>query len=412
VTEPSPAGRRTSFRPAIGLLVADGMSVTGNSVVAVAIPWLVLERTGNAALAGLVAAASLGPLVVSAFLGGAIIDRFGHKRSSIVSDLLSAAAVAAIPLIDGTVGLEIWGLIILVALGAMFDGPGMGAREALTFDVSARTGISLERLTSLRETIQGVGQLAGPGIAGVLIFVLGAIPTLWATAALFTAGVIVLASTVPYDTPSRATPESVREPFWAAVVVGVRYVWRDRTLRAIGLTAAAILLFITPLESVVLPAHFIKTGDARDLGIVLSAFAVGGIVGSLGYGALARRLRRRPLLLGTLAATSGAIALFALLPGTGMLAAIGALVGLVAGPIGPLASVIVQERTAGHLRGRTISTINSIGVAGAPTGVLLAGPLVQSLGVAATLSIMAIGLLAISILAMFSRGLREIERID
>lgn len=410
MTAPHPARPARSRRPAVGLLLADGMSVTGNSIVTVAIPWLVLERTGNAALAGLVAAASLGPLAISAFLGGAIIDRFGHKRSSVVSDLLSAAAVAAIPVVDSTIGLEIWGLIILVAIGAMFDGPGMGAREALTFDVSTHTGISLERLTSLRETIQGVGQLAGPGIAGVLIFALGAIPTLWATAALFTAGVIMLASTVPRDTPTRATPDVVREPFWAAVVVGVKYVWGDRTLRAIGLTAAAILLFITPLESVVLPAHFVRNGDARDLGIVLSAFAIGGIAGSLGYGALARRLRRRPLLLGALAATSGAIALLALLPGTPMLAVIGALVGLAAGPIGPLASVIVQERTAGHLRGRTISTINSIGVAGAPAGVLLAGPLVQTLGIAATLSIMAIGLLAISILAMFSRGLRDIER--
>jgi hypothetical protein len=51
--------------PALGLLLSTGLSQLGNAVVAVVLPWLVLQRTGSASWAGVVAAASLvtGPLV-------------------------------------------------------------------------------------------------------------------------------------------------------------------------------------------------------------------------------------------------------------------------------------------------------------------------------------------------------------
>ena len=399
--------RRPSRRSAVGLLLADALSVTGNSVVGVVIPWLVLERTGNAALAGVVAAAAVGPLVLSALLGGAIIDRVGRKRVSMAADALSALAVVAIPLADAAVGFNIGILIVLVALGAVFDGPGAGAREALTFDVAADSGISLERLTGLRETLQGIGQLAGPGLAGLLIFAVGTLPALWVTSGLFVVALTVIGLTAPRIALSFSAPAAER--YWPSVRTGFVYLWRDRTLRAVALVVGVILFFVAPLESIVLPAYFAREGDVRDLGLVLSAFAVGGIVGSLGYGLLARRIRRRPLLLGSLFATALTMGLLALLPGTPGLMVIAAFIGLVAGPINPLTSVIMQERTPDHLRGRVIGSINSLALAGAPVGLLIAGPLVEALGVAPTIILIAAGCLIAAFLAAASRGLRAAD---
>lgn len=56
--------------PLVGVLTATALSVTANSVVAIAVPWLVLERTGSAALAGLAGAAAIAPIVFSAVFGG------------------------------------------------------------------------------------------------------------------------------------------------------------------------------------------------------------------------------------------------------------------------------------------------------------------------------------------------------
>ena len=190
---------------------------------------------------------------------------------------------------------------------------------------------------------------------------------------------------------------------------GFVHLWRDRTLRAVALVVSIILLFVAPLESIVLPAYFAREGDVRDLGLVLSAFAVGGIVGSLGYGVLARHIRRRPLLIGSLFATSLTMAFLALLPGTPGLMIIAALVGLAAGPINPLTSVIMQERTPDHLRGRVIGSINSLALAGAPVGLLIAGPLVEAVGIAPTILLIAAGCLVAAVLAAISRGLGVLD---
>ena len=67
--------------PLFGVLASTALSVTANSVVAVAVPWLVLERIGSAALAGLAGAVAIAPIVFSAAFGGALIDRIGKRRT-------------------------------------------------------------------------------------------------------------------------------------------------------------------------------------------------------------------------------------------------------------------------------------------------------------------------------------------
>ena len=58
-------------RPLVALLVADAISLTGNAMGFVAIPWFVLETTGSATLTG---------------VGGAIVDRLGFRRTSVLAD--------------------------------------------------------------------------------------------------------------------------------------------------------------------------------------------------------------------------------------------------------------------------------------------------------------------------------------
>jgi MFS family permease len=81
----------------------------------------VLITTGSATLTGLAVFFNFLPIVLAAFFGGVVVDRLGFRATSIVADLASAAAVAAIPLIESTVGIELWQLFTLVFLGALLD---------------------------------------------------------------------------------------------------------------------------------------------------------------------------------------------------------------------------------------------------------------------------------------------------
>ena len=158
------APRRTR-RPLLALLAADAVSLVGNVAALVAIPWYVLQETGRPALAGLVGFFTFLPPIFAGLFGGALVDRIGFRTASVVSDLASAIAVAAIPLLHLTLGLELPVLYALVFLGALLDAPGATARRALLPDVAELAQMRLERATGLREGIQRGSVLVGAPLA-------------------------------------------------------------------------------------------------------------------------------------------------------------------------------------------------------------------------------------------------------
>src|SRR3954454_21447685 len=93
----------TNRIPVLALLGANTISLVGSQLTIVAIPWFVLITTGSAARTGLVAFCELVPSILASFFGGALVDRLGHRRASIVADLVSGATVAVIPLLHTTI---------------------------------------------------------------------------------------------------------------------------------------------------------------------------------------------------------------------------------------------------------------------------------------------------------------------
>src|SRR5918995_3297088 len=102
--------------PLYALYVADSISLVGNVVAQLAIPWYVLTTTDSPTLTGLAVFFNFLPVVIAGVFGGVIVDRLGFRTTSVVADLASAAAVAAIPALAGTVGIELWQLMSLVFL--------------------------------------------------------------------------------------------------------------------------------------------------------------------------------------------------------------------------------------------------------------------------------------------------------
>lgn len=168
---PAPVPRSRAAVP--GLLGATALSTSGNAMIAVLIPWLVLSRTGSPGLAGLVSAAATAAMVPALLLGGALMDRWPRRTLSIAADLRSAVAVVALPLFDVTFGLTVVGIAALVAVGAAFDGPGAAARESLRPDMAIASAVPIERVNAHGEVMQEIGNVGGPALGGAGIAVLG-----------------------------------------------------------------------------------------------------------------------------------------------------------------------------------------------------------------------------------------------
>ncbi len=133
------------------------------------------------------------------------------------------------------------------------------------------------------------------------------------------------------------------------------------------------------------------------------------MVGAVVFGAVGHRLPRRGTFVVGVFAIGAAIAALAALPPVPVMVGAMLLGGLIAGPNGPLVSTVLQERTPPELRGRVFGTTTAVGFAAAPLGVLVAGYLVQAIGVQATLVGITTIFLGVAVALALDRGLRELD---
>ncbi len=408
MSDPPTGQALRNWRPFVALETAALLSATGNGIALVALPWVVLELTGSAADVGLVAAAAAVPLVLSAFVAGTIVDRFGRRRTAVVSDILSGVSIAAIPIAASLGVLSLWLLVVLAAVGAVFDPAGVTARETMLPGAAESAQLRRERVNGVHEAVFGVAFLIGPAVGGVLIAWIGAEATLWATAAGFAAS--ALASwLVRLPGIQRPSHGDERRPIWHDGLEGLAFVWRDRTLRTLTILFTVLVGAWVPIEGVILPVYFQAQDAPERLGIMLMAMSVGGIVGALGYGAVGHRVRRRTAVLVGLIGTAVPVVGMAFLPRFWMLVLLGAATGLLYGPINPIANLVLQELSPPHLLGRAIGVLTSLAYAAGPIGFLLVGPLIELAGLRTTFVALALVLLAVAIAAPFVRALRGLD---
>ena len=394
--------------PLILLHLATLFSATGNGIVIVALPWLVLEQTGQATDAAIVAGAATLPLLLASLFSGTVVDRFGRRPTSLVSDALSALSVAAIPVAAATIGLSVPVLAVLAALGATFDPAGISARESMLPAATKAARWPLDRANSAYEANYSVAYLVGPGIGGVLIALVGPESTLWVTAGCFLLSIATIAF---LRLEHAGRPDHATRPtsMWSGTLEGLRFVWRDRLLRTLALVDMVIVALYLPIESVLFPKYFTDRGEPAQLGWVLMAMSLGGLVGALAYGALAPYLRRRNLMLVAVTGLGLSMIGMAFLPPLWVLLGLAAVIGLVYGPVGPIANWAMQTRSPEHMRGRVVGVMTSTAYAAGPLGYLLAGPLIDRLGVRTTFFALAIPVVVVAAVCLTLPVLRELD---
>ncbi len=397
--------------PLFVILFAALMAGAGNGISIVAFPWLVLQRTGSALDASIVAMAGTIPLLVATLIAGAAVDYLGRRRVSMISDALSALSVAAVPVIALTFGAQAVDVAVLAglaALGALFDPAGMTARETMLPEASQRAGWTLDHANSVYEAVFNLSYIVGPGVGGLLIATLGGVNTMWVTAGAFVLSILAIATLrlEGAGSPDRAAlPEGV----WAGVVEGLRFVWHNKVLRTLAIVDLAVTGLYMPMESVLFPKYFTDRNEPAQLGWVLMALSVGGLVGALSYAVMSKYSRRRTVMLTAVLTLGVAMTIIAFLPPLPLILVLCAVVGFVYGPIAPIYNYVMQTRAPQHLRGRVVGVMGSLAYAAGPLGLVLAGPLADAAGLHATFLALSLPMLAIGIVSVFLPALRDLD---
>jgi MFS family permease len=284
-------------RQLLTILSAQSVSTYANQVIALVIPWLILTRTGSAAIAGTIAFAIGIASLAGSLMGGLVTDRIGGRRVSILADSLSL--ITALTL---AVGLwfdffSIWFVAVTQILGVFFDGPGNIAKITTVPAAAKEEDVLITRAMGLTQTLQGIAMFVGPITAGLLIAAFGEANTLFVTTILFLTS-IVLVSRLRKQVMTHEHPMSARQAY-RDMREAVQFLIKEPFLGKMQLFGPLMGAVIVPISALVFPAWFIfAQQDSRALGIFLGAGAVGGMVGGVIFAALAQKLNQRTWLVG------------------------------------------------------------------------------------------------------------------
>lgn len=363
----------------LALLGADIGSTLGSQVSLVAIPWLVLTTTGSATDMGLVAAAEMVPYLLSSMLLPPVADRIGLRTSSVICDLVSAAAFGCIAAFPDR-GLA-W-LLALVALAGALRGVGDRTKHVLLRPAALAAGYSTIRLTSSYEGLSRLATLLGAPLGGVLIASFGARGAIWVDAASFVGCAAVVAGVVTATPVESGAQPSPAERYLVALRGGFRYLREDRVLFTMLSVVFALNVFASAATAVFIPVW------ARDvlhspqaLGLTLGAYAGGALAGAVLFSMLAERLPQYPtFVVGGLVSCVPRLLVLALSDTLPTVIVVSIIAGVGIASVNPILGAAMFQRVPDALQTRVIGLCTTVCFTGVPIGALSAGWAVSQLG--------------------------------
>jgi len=373
---------RKNSLPIIALFTANAISLVGNVLSAIAIPWFVLQTTGSATQTGITGFFTVLPVVLAGFLGGTLVDRLGYKRTSIIADLASGVTVMLIPLLYFTIGLEFWQLMVLVFLGALLDTPGSTARSALVPELAEMAQMPIERATSLIHIIERSARLIGAPLGGLLIALMGTENVLWLDAASFFISAGIIAVTIKVHKPIQHEEKELGGKYFDELREGLRFIYNDKLMLAIVIMVM-LTNFLDAIFGGVVQPVFVKQvyGQALGLGLLIAANGGGAVIGALIFSAVGPRLPRHTVFVFGFVLTSLKFFLYAIYPPLWIALVFVFISSMGAGPLNPIIGAVEYERVPRNMRGRVGGAVGAGAWSAMPLGMLIGGVMTEQLGV-------------------------------
>ncbi|MFC1401218.1 MULTISPECIES: MFS transporter [Streptacidiphilus] len=357
------------------LWISGLLASLGSQMSAIALPLLVLHRTGSPVEAGAVGSVSIGAVLIAMLPGGALADTVERRRLMRICDLGSTLVVGTLAVCVFLGRTPMLLVLPVAAVGAVMNTVyGPAALGLLRAMVPAEL---LGRATSRLQARGAATRLVGPIGGGALYALHPALPfAAEAVGLLLSTGCLTLVRT--RSAPNRGTRSAFsRKEFAAGVgfILGRPYLRTVLLVFGLGLNAAFSAMMFVALATA---SHGGSSGIGG--GTIVSLIAVGSLTGSLLAGKVPAELRPGTMIAATCWACTGTALL---LPISQSPLYVGALCSLTIatasmGSVGFATSVLVA--TPEHLVGRVQSAAGFVSSLIQPLGPLAGGALLTVWG--------------------------------
>jgi MFS family permease len=361
--------------------IGQTLSMTGTWMQHIAISWLMYRLTGSAFMLGLTGFALQIPMLLVSPFAGVWVDRFNRRKLLLLTQMLALAPALLLAALTSAGMIQAWHIIALsLFLGIVnaFDNPGRGA--FLLEMVETRD--HLPNAIALNSVIMHSARFVGPSIAGVVLAYAGEAACFLLNALSYLAVIVALLMMRVKPLLAPARPGHWIE----GLKQGFSYAFGFLPSRRLLLLVAAVSLTTFPVQQLMpIFAKEVFGGDARTLGLLISASALGALCGTI-Y--LANRI--------SLAGLSRVIITAGLCAGIGLvLFSQSRLLSLSLALMVPIGfglfatatstNTILQSIADEDKRGRVVSIYGMCFLGMAPVGNFIAGSVASHIGAPATL---------------------------
>ncbi|MDE9481735.1 MFS transporter [Xenorhabdus bovienii] len=370
--------RRIPFQIS-GLLALNGVSILGNAITDIAIPWLILEISGSPLLVAAVMSAKIVPLILSIFFSPQLVDKYGAFRISVLSDLVNFLSVLLIPVFYTMDIMHFYLLAILLIFSTILDSPGRLAKDVMLAKEIKQNKSEHELINGINSTIENICDLTGPVLGSLIIALFGTINALYFDAVSFLVvalGLIILKKHFVTNINKVTEVPSLPHHYF---LEALKYVKSEKELFSILILSSVVNFVIAPFLIVYLPyVNKVEFNSVVSLGVSMTCFGLGTTLSSLLYGIYGKHFASNHIILSgysllvlcliSLSLLSGQYILFA------QLFAIGCCIGFTA----PVEVTLIQRQVPENLFSRIMTLFSSTRFLAVPVGYVCFGTLLGS----------------------------------
>ena len=327
------------------LFVGQFVSSFGSSISYVVLPWQMYQLTKSNFAVGMLGVAEFVPMLVMAFVGGALADFIDRRRLIVIAEIGLTICCGLLVMNALLPQPRVWVLFVVAALFAALNGVHRPALEALTPRLVAPEQIPA--VASLGMFRGSFSYIIGPALAGLIAAGFGAAVAFAIDAATFI--VSILAVLLIRSVPMPAKLDDDERPSLRSVVEGLKYARSRQELLGTYLIDINAMFFGMPIA--LFPAIAESFGGAS-VGLFYAMPAAGGLAVSLTSG-WTSRIHRHGLAV-TIAATLWGVAIivFGLVSGLWLALFFLALAGAADAVSGVFRMTIWNQTIPDHMRGR------------------------------------------------------------
>jgi len=380
------------------------ISTSGSTITSLILVWLVYKETASAIAITYLGIASILPTITLGLLAGVVVDRFDRRILMITSDLVRAAAVAAVPIVMLSFGFSFPLMLVVVAIVGLFSTFFRPATNSLLPKLVSSD--SVQDSNGLISASNSVIQMISNAVGGLLIGLAGVLFGLfYNTISYAVSAAMIFLIVVPQHLTNGLTDSG---SFVSDFKYGLRYILRNRAVLETTLSATFLNFFGTMVSAffvVYVTSHLNQSGVF--FGFLVASLGLGVAVGSLAVGWLNTVSYAGKLFLLTTAGFGVTTIMLAFIGSAQLAVLIVVLMGVCLGLLNTTFYSVMQLVVPNEILGRVLSVDEVGSYAAVPMGQIVAGLLISMSGIVFNYLVAGVGVLLTVSVMLFLKDLRN-----